>query len=559
LIRIAGTLVVVGLLVAAHSGGTVPRASASALDLRVFGVNMGLFDSHEQLLGNTGTQQLVAGWHVPVIRIPTRTSLSDSTELLALQTVKSVGAVPLISVHGAVDSTVLADDTHLLGLVAQVFGSATVYVEYGNEEDLSGVDDVTYTNSWNAVVPSLKAAHPTYKFIGPVNFQKNPTYIGYFVGHAAPAPDIVSWHEYVCGPTDATSICLGHIANWAVHVTDTNNAEIAATGHTFPFMITEWNMDPQNDSRYLDPSVIQPFTTQALQELNSLIPSGLVGAQQYCVDSHGGGFELIDSNNSLTPQGQAFQAALSGAVLGSTPPPPRPSPTGPPPLSVSAAAAPGAGDAPVAVTFTGTAAGGTAPYASSWTFGDGATSASASPRHTYATPGTYTATLQLSDSKGLVSRSTTQIVIYPSLSVTTAASVAKGQRPPAVAFTASVQGGLGPYKFVWAFGDGATGSAQSAMHAYRTGTFQAALTVTDATGAVWTRPVATVVSTPSGVKTTSPEAASSQVAETPAPSGKPLAPIVRALLAGAILVPVGLVLWAGLACFVLIGLRRYLR
>ena len=322
-IQIAGAVIVAGLLVAAHAGGTVPRASASALDQRIFGVNMGLFDANEQLLSNAGTRQIVAGWHTPVIRIPTRSTLSDSTEVLALQTVKAVGALPLISVHGAVDSAVLADDTHLLGLVAQVFGSSLVYVEYGNEEDLAGIDQVAYTNSWNAVVPSLKAAHPTYKFIGPVNFQKNPTYIGYFVGHAAPAPDIVSWHEYVCGPSDATSICLGHIANWAVHVTDINNAEVAAAGHTFPFMITEWNMDPLNDSRYLDPAVIQPFTTQALQELNSLIPSGLVGAQQYCVDSQGGGFERIDSNNTLTPQGQAFQAALQGVVLSSPTPPPR--------------------------------------------------------------------------------------------------------------------------------------------------------------------------------------------------------------------------------------------
>ena len=284
---------VAGLMAMAPSCGVVPAPRASALDPRVFGTNMGLFDSNEQLLSNAGTQRILTGWHTPVIRMPFSASLSDSVELQALQTIKTIGSTPLVIVHGAVDSSVLADDTHLLIVVNQVFGSSTVYVEYGNEEDLAGIDDAAYTSSWNAVVPRLKAAHPTYRFMGPVNFQHDPTYIGYFVGHAVPQPDVVSWHEYVCSPTGATSICLSHIANWAVHVSDTNNAEVAAVGHTFPFMITEWNMDPQNDTRYTDPTVIGPFTMQALQELNSLIPSGLIGAQQYCADSHGGGFEHL--------------------------------------------------------------------------------------------------------------------------------------------------------------------------------------------------------------------------------------------------------------------------
>src|SRR5581483_4951466 len=80
---------------------------------------------------------------------------------------------------------------------------------------------------------------------------------------------------------------------------------------------------------YLDPTVIGPWTTTAVQELQSLIPLGLIGAQQYCVDSHGGGFELIDSSNNLTPQGQAFQAAM-GSLPSPTPTPsstPTPTPT----------------------------------------------------------------------------------------------------------------------------------------------------------------------------------------------------------------------------------------
>jgi hypothetical protein len=244
--------------------------------------------------------------------MPSRFSLSDATELQALRAIKAIGSTPLMIVHGAVDSNVLADDLHLLSLAKQVFGPTGVYVEYGNEEDLVGIGATQYTNSWNATVPSLKSAYPGYKFIGPVNFQRDPAYIGYFVGHASPLPDLVSWHEYVCGPSAPTSDCFSHIAHWKTHVTDTNAAEVSAIGHTIPFFISEWNMDPQSDPRYTDPSVIGPWTKQALQEFKSLIPLGLAGAQQYCADSHGGGFELVDSNVKLTLQGQAFQSALTG-------------------------------------------------------------------------------------------------------------------------------------------------------------------------------------------------------------------------------------------------------
>jgi hypothetical protein len=289
---------------------------------------MGLFDGGELLLSNGATRQILVNWHTPYIRMPFRSSLSDSTELQALNAIKAIGATPLVIVHGAADSTVATDDPHLLGLVAQVFGSSTVYVEYGNEEDLAGVNTTTYTSSWNAIVPGLKAAHPTYKFIGPVNAFSEPSYIGYFVGHASPAPDFVSWHEYTCSPTDAVSTCMSRIGNWTEHANQMHAAEVAAAGHSFPFMITEWNMDAFNDSRYLDPTVIGPWTTQALQELNTLVGYGLVGAFQYCADSHGGGFELIIYCGLLTPQGAAFQAAIGGVVPPPPPPPPPPpSPT----------------------------------------------------------------------------------------------------------------------------------------------------------------------------------------------------------------------------------------
>ena len=121
-------------------------------DARIFGTNMGLYDGNEQMF-QPATQAILEGWHTPVVRMPFRGSLSDGVELQALNAIKTMGATPLVIVHGAVDSTVLSDDQHLLALTAQVFGSSTVYVEYGNEEDLAGVnDEINAFHGFNVVI-----------------------------------------------------------------------------------------------------------------------------------------------------------------------------------------------------------------------------------------------------------------------------------------------------------------------------------------------------------------------------------------------------------------------
>ncbi|HVM66051.1 MAG TPA: hypothetical protein VMU14_14390 [Acidimicrobiales bacterium] len=305
-----GALLAMALTGCNTNGG---GAGSNSGNKAVFGLNIPLFDANEQMITNTGTRTIFAAWNTPVVRMPFRASISDAVELQALNAIKAIGATPLVVVHGAVDPNVTADDTHLLGLIAQVFGSLQVYVEYGNEEDLAGIDAAAYTASWNRVVPILRWLHPTYQFIGPVNFEYNPAYVGYFVGHARPVPDVVSWHEYVCTPAQSTAYCMAHIANWGTHVTYTNFAEAVAIGRTLPFMFTEWNMDPQEDPRYLEPTVIGPWVTAAVQELEKLVPQGLVGAQLYAADSHGGGFQLVDSSNQLTPEGVAFAAAISAS------------------------------------------------------------------------------------------------------------------------------------------------------------------------------------------------------------------------------------------------------
>lgn len=74
-------------------------------------------------------------------------------------------------------------------------------------------------------------------------------------------------------------------------------------------------------------------------------------------------------------------------------------------LSITATASPTTGQVPVPVTFTSTPTGGVPPYTYAWTFGDGATSTSQNPSHTYAAAGTYTADVRVMDSAGTIATS----------------------------------------------------------------------------------------------------------------------------------------------------------
>jgi hypothetical protein len=327
-------ILLAGAVIAAVASGTVTRTfaelAAAPPSPLIYGTNMALFDTHDQIVNNAATQQLLTRQHMAVVRMPFRSNLADATELQALRAIKAIGAAPLVIVHGATDGNALADDTHLIGLAQSVFGAGTVYVEFGNEEDLAGVDVTRYTSAWNAVIPHLKALAPSYKYVGPVNFQYNPTYVATFDKNAAPRPDFNSWHEYVCNTGQSDSYCQAHITNWNTHVQLTNSAVQTAIGTTLPFMITEWNLDPQQDPRYGNASFMRQWTTTALQTMAANAANGLFAAMQYCATNNAG-FNLIDGSSAPTTEGQVLFQQLAQASGGS--PPPTPPPTPPPSTS----------------------------------------------------------------------------------------------------------------------------------------------------------------------------------------------------------------------------------
>jgi PGF-pre-PGF domain-containing protein len=122
-----------------------------------------------------------------------------------------------------------------------------------------------------------------------------------------------------------------------------------------------------------------------------------------------------------------------------------------------------------------------------WTFGDGNGSMTATTSHTYATPGTYTATLNLSDAAGNTaedSRTVTVTDVTDPVAVTDATSSKTVPVGTAASFDGSGStDNVGVDSTEWTFGDGATATGATPSHTYATpGTYTAALTVRDAAG-----------------------------------------------------------------------------
>jgi PKD repeat protein len=153
------------------------------------------------------------------------------------------------------------------------------------------------------------------------------------------------------------------------------------------------------------------------------------------------------------------------------------------PLQLSASAYPVSGVEPLTVAFTTTVSGGLEPYAYSWTFGDAGTSSTPSPVHAYQRAGTYSASLTFSDSLGNRKIVTITVAVIAVMFTTASVEETNGTAPLVVRFHAEPSGGLGPYSFHWAFGDGQQSGDQNPSHTYTAaGTYTVTLEVKDRSG-----------------------------------------------------------------------------
>jgi len=161
------------------------------------------------------------------------------------------------------------------------------------------------------------------------------------------------------------------------------------------------------------------------------------------------------------------------------------------PVAVAAADTQG-GDIPLLVTFSSTGStdldGSIASYF--WDFGDGSTSTSQNPQHTYTVPGKYVATLTVTDNLGEVTSDTVAIdAMAPNLIPVAKFIVTPpgGQAPLSVVLTSDESydpdGAIGNRQ--WDFSDdGSTYFGETAYHTFsRPGTWTVKLTVFDNDGA----------------------------------------------------------------------------
>ncbi len=174
------------------------------------------------------------------------------------------------------------------------------------------------------------------------------------------------------------------------------------------------------------------------------------------------------------------------------------------PVAVASNSAPLTGAGPLTVNFSSSGSndpdGTIASY--SWTFGDGTTSTTSSPAHTYSALGTYTATLVVKDNYGVASAP-----------VSVTVTVNANKIPVAVASQSTPQSGPGPLtvnfssagsndtdgtvvSYNWTFGDGYASSFANPSHTYTAyGTYVAKLTVVDNLGASSTQTSVTIIVT----------------------------------------------------------------
>ena len=161
------------------------------------------------------------------------------------------------------------------------------------------------------------------------------------------------------------------------------------------------------------------------------------------------------------------------------------------PPVVSVTATPTSGVAPLNVTFS--SAGSFDPQGQSltysWSFGDGTTSTSANPSHTFTTAGTYTARLTVSNSIANTTSGALTITVSATPTnqppvIVASANPLTGQAPLAVTFssagTTDPQGQSLTYS--WNFGDGTTSTSANPSHTFTAaGTYTARLTASDGT------------------------------------------------------------------------------
>jgi PKD repeat protein len=140
------------------------------------------------------------------------------------------------------------------------------------------------------------------------------------------------------------------------------------------------------------------------------------------------------------------------------------------------------GCAPLQVSFADSSIAGTG-LTRFWDFGDGNTATTQVPLHTYATPGTYTVKLLITDGNGCQDSAFQTINVFDGPLVDFNAAPTTGCAPKNVQFVSLATGSASLSTWFWDFGDGTTSTLENPTHVYTSnGQFDVSLTVTDVNG-----------------------------------------------------------------------------
>jgi PKD repeat protein len=203
---------------------------------------------------------------------------------------------------------------------------------------------------------------------------------------------------------------------------------------------------------------------------------------------------VIEANNATTLN--YWHADIS---LGAATPPPAPP-------AASFTATPTTGNAPLSVAFTDTSTG--SPTTFAWNFGDGTTSSTRSPSHTYTAAGQYTVTLTATNAGGSSTSAPTTIVVNaPAPTLRAAFTATRSAADPLTVDFADASTGGTPTSWSWTFGDGGTATVQNPSHTYAAaGTYTVTLKVSDGTTTDSASQSVTVGSATTGTLTFAPVA-----------------------------------------------------
>lgn len=166
------------------------------------------------------------------------------------------------------------------------------------------------------------------------------------------------------------------------------------------------------------------------------------------------------------------------------------------PTIVSATLVPDPVDAgaPFSANVTAGGGAGNLTYAYSGLPSDCGTPTTARFTCTSAEPGSYSVAAVVTDQAGANTSVARTLLVEPRLTVMVTASTAHTVPGDSVSFTALGAGGVAPYRFMWALGDGAAGIGATLSHAYtRAAPYSVQVTATDALGLVANASVSVVV------------------------------------------------------------------